>query len=71
MSWWRRLRHRHRAEAELDAELRDHIERQVTDHVRAGMSAREARRRARLEFGASIRSRSSAGTCTARGGSKR
>ena len=51
MSWWRRLRHRDRAENELDAELRDHVERQVADHVRAGMSAREARRRARLEFG--------------------
>ena len=54
MSWrqalqW--LRRRERAEAELDAELRDHVERQVADHVRAGMSAQEARRRARLEFG--------------------
>ena len=51
MSWWRRLRHRDQLEDELDAELRDHFERQVADHVRAGMSAREARRRARLEFG--------------------
>jgi len=46
-----RLRRRERAEAELDAELRDHVERQVADHIRAGMSAREARRRVRLEFG--------------------
>ena len=46
-----RLQGRGRAEAELDAELRDHVERQVADYVRAGMSAREARRRARLEFG--------------------
>ncbi len=51
MSWWRRLRSGNRLEGELDAELRDHVERQVADHVRAGMSAREARRRARLEFG--------------------
>ncbi len=51
MSWWRRLRLRDRADDELDAELRDHVERQVADYVRAGMSAREARRRARLEFG--------------------
>ena len=51
MSWWRRLRNRERVENELDAELRDHVERQVADHVRAGLSAREARRRARLEFG--------------------
>ena len=51
MSWWRRLRHRDRLEGELDRELRDHVERQVADHVRAGMSPREARRHARLEFG--------------------
>ena len=51
MSWWQRLRNRDRTEYELDAELRDHVERQVTDHIRAGLSPREARRRARLEFG--------------------
>ena len=51
MSWWRRLTSRDRVEGELDAELRDHVERQVADHVRAGMSEREARRRARLDFG--------------------
>ena len=51
MNWWTRIRNRDRIEDVLDAELRDHVERQVTDHIRAGMSAREARRRARLEFG--------------------
>ena len=51
MSWWTRKGNRGRIEEELDAELRDHVERQVADYVRAGMSAREARRRARLEFG--------------------
>ena len=51
MSWWTRMRNRGRIEEELDAELRDHVERQVADRIRAGMSAREARRRARLEFG--------------------
>ena len=54
MSWRQalpRLLHRGRIEDELDAELRDHVERQVADHVRAGMSPGEARRRARLEFG--------------------
>ena len=54
MSWRQalpRLLHRDRAEDELDAELRDHVERQVADHIRAGMSPGEARRRARLEFG--------------------
>ncbi|MCY4662353.1 MAG: ABC transporter permease [Acidobacteria bacterium] len=51
MSWWRRGRDPELTERELDAELRDHVERQVADHVRAGMSVREARRRARLDFG--------------------
>ena len=51
MTWWQRLRHRDRLEGELDRELRDHVERQVVDHIRAGMSPREARRQARLEFG--------------------
>ena len=51
MSWWRWLRHRGRIEDELDAELRDHVERQVADYIRAGMSAAAARRQARLEFG--------------------
>ena len=51
MSWWRRLRDRGRTEDELDRELRDHVERQVADHLRAGLPEDEARRRARLEFG--------------------
>ena len=54
MSWrqvLQRLRGRDRVEAELDAELRDHVERQVADYVQTGMPVREARRRARLEFG--------------------
>ena len=51
MSWWRRLRHRDRLEGELDRELRDHVERQVAEHLRAGLPEDEARRRARLEFG--------------------
>lgn len=51
MSWWQRLRNPDRAEKELDAELHDHVERQAADHVRAGLSPREARRRAHLEFG--------------------
>jgi putative ABC transport system permease protein len=39
------------AEAELDAELRSHIEQQAEKYVQAGMSTEEATRRARLEFG--------------------
>ena len=51
MSWWTHLRNRGRAEEQLDAELRDHVERLVAQHVRAGMSEPEARRRTRLSFG--------------------
>jgi putative ABC transport system permease protein len=51
MSWWQRLRRRGQLEGELDSELRYHYERQVEDNLRAGMPEREARRRARLDFG--------------------
>jgi predicted permease len=51
MNWWQRLRNRDRLERELDAELRYHLERQVEENMRAGMSEPEARRQARLEFG--------------------
>jgi macrolide transport system ATP-binding/permease protein len=51
VSWWRNLLGRRRVEAQLDAELRDHIERLVADHRRAGSSEPEARRRAHFEFG--------------------
>ena len=46
---------RRRLEAQLDAELRDHLERQAADHVRAGLGEAEARRRARSSSGASSR----------------
>jgi predicted permease len=51
MTWWRRLLQRGHAERQLDAELRDHFERLVADHVRAGLGDADARRRARLAFG--------------------
>ena len=51
MTWWARLVRRERAERQLDAELREHIERQVADYISEGMPAADARRRARLEFG--------------------
>jgi predicted permease len=51
MNWWRRLRRRDELEWHLDAELRDHVERQVADYIAAGMSGPDARRRAHLEFG--------------------
>ena len=51
MRFWVRLLRRPRVEAELDAELRDHVERQVADYIEAGLSEAEARRKVRLEFG--------------------
>lgn len=51
MTWWQRLLRRRELDGRLDAELRDHLERQVADYVRAGMSEAEARRQARLVFG--------------------
>jgi putative ABC transport system permease protein len=48
---WRRIFLRGELERHLDAELRDHFERQVADFVRSGMPEAEARRRVRLEFG--------------------
>ncbi|MFN0103360.1 MAG: ADOP family duplicated permease [Bryobacteraceae bacterium] len=38
-------------ESELDKEIQFHLERQVADYRRSGMSEAEARRQARLEFG--------------------
>lgn len=38
-------------EAELDEELRAHLEHQVGKHIRAGLSPEEAERRARFDFG--------------------
>ena len=40
-----------RAEAVLDEELAAHLDLQTRKHIQAGMSAEEARRRARLDFG--------------------
>jgi predicted permease len=51
VNWWQRLRNQDRLERELDAELRYHFDREVTDNVRMGMSEEEARRRARLDLG--------------------
>src|SRR5262245_45890500 len=51
MRWLERLLRRDRLERQLDAELRDHIERLVADYVAEGASEAEARRQAALEFG--------------------
>jgi hypothetical protein len=51
MNWIIRLFRKQQAEKQLDAELRDHLERQISDYIAAGMSSEEARRRAHLDFG--------------------
>jgi hypothetical protein len=47
----RALFRRHAVEAELDEELRFHLERQAEKYRQSGASSEEARRRARLAFG--------------------
>jgi hypothetical protein len=47
----RALFRRNVMEAELDQEMRFHFEHEVEKHIGAGMTAEEARRRARLTFG--------------------
>jgi hypothetical protein len=51
MNWWGRLFQRHRMEKQLEAELQFHLEQQIADKMRAGITESEARRSARLEFG--------------------
>ena len=51
MTWWRRLFGRARLEHELDAELRDHVERMAADLEAAGANPSEARRRALASLG--------------------
>ncbi|HUK30646.1 MAG TPA: permease prefix domain 1-containing protein [Candidatus Acidoferrum sp.] len=50
-SWLRATFLRSRADAEMDAELRFHIEARTQDLIRNGISPQEAARRARIEFG--------------------
>jgi putative ABC transport system permease protein len=50
-SWPRALFRRARAESEMDAELRFHIDSRAGDLLRSGLSRQEALRRARIEFG--------------------
>jgi putative ABC transport system permease protein len=51
MTWWRRLLRQQALERALDAELRDHIEREVAAGVRAGASEADVRRQIRLTSG--------------------
>ena len=51
MTLWHRVLRRRALERDLDAELRDHIEREVAAGVRAGESEADVRRRIRLTSG--------------------
>ncbi|MBI3492412.1 MAG: hypothetical protein HY047_11625, partial [Acidobacteria bacterium] len=51
MNLWRRVLRRRALERELDAELRDHIAREVAEGVRAGNSEADVRRQIRLTSG--------------------
>jgi len=51
VTWWRRWRTRDDLDRQLDAELRDHMERLTADLVATGVPEQEARRQARLDFG--------------------
>jgi putative ABC transport system permease protein len=51
MNWLGRLFRRCKLEAQLDAELRFHIEQRTGDLVASGVEPAEARRRAMIEFG--------------------
>jgi putative ABC transport system permease protein len=48
---WFRTRRQPSIDERLDAELRDHLERRVADHVARGSSEADARRHTRLELG--------------------
>ena len=51
MNWLGRFFHRSKQDAQLDSELRFHIEQQTADNIAAGMDPDEARRRALAQFG--------------------
>jgi len=51
MRWLTRLFQRRKQDAQLDAELRFHVEQQTADNIAAGMNPDEARRRALAQFG--------------------
>jgi putative ABC transport system permease protein len=51
MSWWKSFLRKRASDAQLDSELRFHIDELTDENIAAGMPPREARRRAILEFG--------------------
>jgi putative ABC transport system permease protein len=51
MSWWKSILPKRASDAQMNSELRFHIDELTDENVAAGMSPSEARRRAILEFG--------------------
>jgi putative ABC transport system permease protein len=51
MAWWTFFRSRRPPDAQLDSELRFHIDGLIQEKIAAGLTADEARRQALLEFG--------------------
>jgi predicted permease len=51
MHWLGRFFQKEKSERQLDAELRFHMEKQISDYVASGMTPEEAQRRANLQFG--------------------
>ncbi len=51
MTWLSRLFRKNKLDAQLDSEMRFHVEQQIADNVAAGMPPAEARRRALAQFG--------------------
>ena len=48
---WRALTHKHELEQDLDDEMQFHLERDIEQNIRNGMSPREARYAALKSFG--------------------
>lgn len=51
MSWWKSLLPKRASDAQMNTELRFHIDELTEENIAAGMAPEEARRRAVLEFG--------------------
>jgi predicted permease len=53
-SWLRSITERNRLEAEMEAELADHLHHLTADLIRAGLKPAEAKRRARIALGSTV-----------------
>ena len=53
MAWWNWFRRKNSLEAEIDSELRFHINELTREKIAAGLTPEQARREAILEFGGS------------------